>query len=299
MERESIEYAGRTYTRYPNHTRKSKRCFWQNEKGLLHRRVWEDHNGHVPHGQVVKHKDGNTLNCSIDNLYLAPKGGHGAHGPRETLVYKGHTYGRYPESKKRHLRVYWWSGTNCGPRLSLHREIYKDHYGEIPDGMHVHHKDDNPLNNDPTNLELLTQSEHSKHHMDDPERREFARQHMLTTVHSAAAQWKRDNPERVRELASERAINLWNTPGARERHTKQCVVCKQDFKTPMGDSFMCSPKCRAKYRRDSGVDDITLDCPICTKPFTSNRYRKTKTCSRSCAKRLQDRNKREGLRSNG
>ena len=48
-----------------------------------------------------------------------------------------------------------------------YREIYRKHFGEIPEGYHVHHKDGNPLNNDPHNLELLTAEEHSRAHADD------------------------------------------------------------------------------------------------------------------------------------
>lgn len=49
--------------------------------------------------------------------------------------------------------------------LSLHREIYKDHYGDIPDGMEIHHIDFNPLNNNLENLQLLTKFQHQSLHM--------------------------------------------------------------------------------------------------------------------------------------
>lgn len=38
---------------------------------FVHRAVWEEHNGKVPDGMIVMFKDGNKLNCSIDNLMLA------------------------------------------------------------------------------------------------------------------------------------------------------------------------------------------------------------------------------------
>lgn len=37
---------------------------------LLHRHVWEKHNGAIPEGYNVQFKDGNRKNCNIDNLYL-------------------------------------------------------------------------------------------------------------------------------------------------------------------------------------------------------------------------------------
>ena len=35
---------------------------------------------------------------------------------------------------------------------------------EISSGFLVHHRDDNPENNEPENLELMTRAEHAKHH---------------------------------------------------------------------------------------------------------------------------------------
>lgn len=37
---------------------------------LLHRAVWEEHNGPIPDGMFVIFKDGDKLNCSIENLAL-------------------------------------------------------------------------------------------------------------------------------------------------------------------------------------------------------------------------------------
>lgn len=41
-----------------------------------HRVVWEENNGKRPPNAVVKFKDGDTLNCSIDNLYLTDRAGN-------------------------------------------------------------------------------------------------------------------------------------------------------------------------------------------------------------------------------
>lgn len=46
----------------------------------------------------------------------------------------------------------------------LHRLIYEEHYGEIPKGHVVHHKNENKLDNRIENLELLTKGEHTLHH---------------------------------------------------------------------------------------------------------------------------------------
>ena len=41
---------------------------------FLHRAVWEEHNGPIPEGMYISFKDGNKLNCDIDNLMLISKG---------------------------------------------------------------------------------------------------------------------------------------------------------------------------------------------------------------------------------
>ena len=46
----------------------------------------------------------------------------------------------------------------------LHRVIWEEHYGSIPKGYIVHHKDGNKLNNSIDNLELLTNEEHTSLH---------------------------------------------------------------------------------------------------------------------------------------
>lgn len=46
----------------------------------------------------------------------------------------------------------------------LHRAIWKHFKGEIPKGYHIHHIDENKENNDISNLELLSPSEHQKKH---------------------------------------------------------------------------------------------------------------------------------------
>lgn len=38
-----------------------------------HRWLWEQAHGPIPHGYMVKFKDGNPLNCTINNLYLASR----------------------------------------------------------------------------------------------------------------------------------------------------------------------------------------------------------------------------------
>lgn len=46
----------------------------QNNFELKHRIVWGKHYGKIPHNHVVMFKDGDKLNCDIDNLMLVSRG---------------------------------------------------------------------------------------------------------------------------------------------------------------------------------------------------------------------------------
>ena len=45
-----------------------------NKWNLKHRLIWEEHNGEIPQGKLVRFRDNNPLNCNIDNLLLISKG---------------------------------------------------------------------------------------------------------------------------------------------------------------------------------------------------------------------------------
>lgn len=54
------------------------------------------------------------------------------------------------------------SGNNQGKLL--HRMIYEEHYGSIPNGFCIHHLDNDKNNNHPSNLILMSKSNHHKLH---------------------------------------------------------------------------------------------------------------------------------------
>lgn len=47
--------------------------------------------------------------------------------------------------------------------LAVHRVVYQAQIGELSSDMQINHKDGNPSNNHPSNLELVTQSENIRH----------------------------------------------------------------------------------------------------------------------------------------
>lgn len=55
--------------------RQSEGTQWERWE-LLHRAVWEEHNGPIPKDMIIIFKDGDKTNCNISNLELVTRGEH-------------------------------------------------------------------------------------------------------------------------------------------------------------------------------------------------------------------------------
>lgn len=124
---------------------------------------------------------------------------------RETIIYNGKKYHRYPESPRRQLRLYFWRHDKWKePPFSLHRQIWIDNYGEIPEGHVIHHKDENTLNNSIDNLECLAKGKHMSNHMLTEERRAFSKENGKKQAERLVRQlkeWRENNPKKAHEVA--------------------------------------------------------------------------------------------------
>lgn len=91
----------------------------------------------------------------------------------EYYVFNDIVFRRYPDGKHHSQRKYFiCSGVFRAKGIgSLHREIYKAHFGEIPNGFVIHHKDENTLNNSIDNLECIQDAQHRSHHGADNARK--------------------------------------------------------------------------------------------------------------------------------
>jgi len=97
-----------------------------------------------------------------------------------------------------------------------------------------------------------------------------------------AANRRRPDSQKLSNAVAETWVN-------REYRTVTCEQCRIEFQTRAVDPDVrfCSKKCKAKHRRDSGVDDIEKICHQCGGSFTRNRYDKVRHCSQSCAAKCQ------------
>lgn len=218
----------------------------------------------------------------------------GKHGPSETILHNGVAYRRYPESDVRAIRVYYTA--QRGKRL--HRVLYEEAHGvQLPRTTHVHHIDGDPLNNDLSNLEAVDGRKHLSEHMLEPENVAKSRESIKIAIQHAP-EWHRSEEGRAWHRENGRA-----TMAARAIVDCLCKVCGVTFQSKFSNAAMCSPKCRAKDRRESGLDDINFVCPECGIVFRRSKFSKPGCCcSLSCAgrnstaKRLASRARSRGQR---
>lgn len=167
--------------------------------------------------------------------------------------------------------------------IYLHRYVWEFYHGTIPKGYEIHHIDFDKSNNDISNLQCLERHEHKKLHADmlTNEQREWRRNNLNTVARPKAVEWHKS--EIGRKWHSDQAKKaVLNT----RIYDNKCKVCGKEFTSKQKPSNYCSDACKQKFRRMSGVDDVVETCCICGKKFSTNKYRKSKTCSRSCGAKL-------------
>ena len=129
----------------------------------------------------------------------------------------------------------------------LHRAVWEYHNGKIPDGYHIHHKDENRNNNDITNLTLLKGSDHLSKHMSKDERKAKSREDVKKAI-AAAPKWHRS--DKGKEWHSERGKANWKARGAQ---TYTCSYCGKEFQTKhiyaANSNHFCHQNCKAAFRR--------------------------------------------------
>jgi hypothetical protein len=216
----------------------------------------------------------------------------------ETIVYKGITFRRYPDAPGWSARRYYVPGIEDRNRGvdSLHREIWRDHNGPIPDGHHIHHADFDQDNNDPSNLVCLTPEEHIRVHQEHGHTYPDDWWQHLAAIRPLAAAWHRSDAGRA--WHREHAKRAWQTRTPLKRQCEQCSAAFDSISVRADDRF-CSNKCKSAWRRASGVDDEVRQCERCGTDFTINRYQKARYCGRLCGARARRAREAAGLQPDG
>ena len=119
----------------------------------------------------------NDMVLACGDMLCYPQGGKKKGQKREReLLLKFHPIG-YEKivngcfyRRVQYSRIVYESSLNCIPFtdfvFQLQNNIGIDKLKFVPKGIDIHHKDENPLNNDPDNLVEMSHEDHARHHME-------------------------------------------------------------------------------------------------------------------------------------
>ena len=183
--------------------------------------------------------------------------------------------GGYSFRKDKKTGYYLSSKKIDGKRKRLHVFVWEAANGEVPSGYEVHHVDRNKDNNDINNLVLLSVAEHRKLHADG--QKESKRNCIVSYALPKAIEWHKSKEGKA-----------WHAEHAREQWENKplimakCTYCGKTFETKKSYSenqnSFCSNKCKAAYRRMTGIDNEERECVSCGKKFVINKYYKQQKC---------------------
>ena len=125
--------------------------------------------------------------------------------------------------------------------VRLHRVVWEHFNGPVPEGHHIHHKDENRANNQPENLECLPGASHISHHSKGK-----ANWRCIEAGIEAAKVWHKSDEGREwhRQHYHDNCVDKLH-----ERVAKTCPVCGTEFTAKKHGKF-CHPNCKAKdFRR--------------------------------------------------
>ena len=167
----------------------------------------------------------------------------------DSVEFNGNVYRRYPDSPRPHLRKYY-----SRSRSFLHRVIWEDAYGEIPEGHHIHHKDGNHLNNDLDNLQCLPVAEHHREHSDEYSKRgrSDAQIKHLASIRTKAAAWHKSD-----EGLAWHALHGKRSWLNRVKIGLVCQECGTAFESFFSDAKFCGKPCQNKawYKAHPGYEE--------------------------------------------
>lgn len=189
----------------------------------------------------------------------------------------------------------------------LHRRIWEDARGPIPEHHHVHHRDGDRGNNALDNLELLSRSEHASWHYPHTlaphgdlarrnakasQARAYARRRRVprTCAHCGGAFYVGSSLSKGRKFCSERCYYHATKPDPWRPEPRRCVECGSEFTATRETHRFCSARCRIAdfHKRASERVERIVACAQCGAKFRSARVN-ARYCSDRCKQRYNHR----------
>ena len=178
------------------------------------------------------------------------------------------------------------SGHYVTASTGIHRFVWQYYHGEIPDGYHIHHVDENKTNNAVENLQCMTKQDHQSLHNKQP----FYEERVCRTCGKIFIVQKA-----CQKLA------MYCSKKCQSKVNRICSLCGEEFLTT---SYKPAEHCRSSARKVSWEKRRAQNpirpscqkrCPICGKSFVVKPgHEKTQCCSRSCGHKLQWQTRKSG-----
>ena len=172
---------------------------------------------------------------------------------------------------------------------NLHRRVWMDHFGEIPENCHIHHVDGNTKNNNITNLQCLPAFIHlSRAAKTNRWLKSVENKAHLASIRDKCSAWHKS--EEGKGWHSRAMKNSWVK---RKKTSVKCVECGKEYEASFPSrAKYCHQNCRENARKKSGIENENRVCVVCKKYFVINKYCRTKTCCRSCSDSMKQENAR-------
>jgi len=175
---------------------------------------------------------------------------------------------------------------NSSNHVRLHVFVWEQANCKVPKGYHVHHDNGDKNDNRLINLRLMSRREHIILHGKNltAEEREWRRRNLAEKARPKASDWHRS--EEGRKWHKEQARQLSKKMLA-QKIEHICTVCGKHYFSHHHDGKFCSPNCKTKGRKRTGIDNVQRICVICGNTFIADKNNKTRTCSIRCRAQLR------------
>ena len=197
----------------------------------------------------------------------------------EEVIYNNVVYYRKPNHHDIRCKYFRRRG-RCRDKTVeryLHRQVWVDHFGKIPEGFHIHHKNHDVTNNLIDNLECISRAKHFEEHKAERLNWAFSKENKanLDKGRIHGINWMKT------DMGRDHAKKLGIIQKEKSKKIKQCVVCLTSFEAYdlIKVAMYCSNDClkiAAKGKKK------TIVCEICHKSIEINRYSKSTCCYGKC-----------------
>lgn len=205
---------------------------------------------------------------------------------KETVIYKGFKFNRYPEAKRVPDRRYYNGHVKIDGKWykkRLHVFIWEWNNGKVTPGYHVHHIDGNFNNNELNNLACIKGSEHMSEH----------NKNVSPELNALRIKVLRDSDLKAREWHKSEAGHEWHkqqfAKSIGSDEITKCKECGNEFQKVTKRSMFCSRRCKNRYiardaRRRYTTKKIAI-CEVCSKEFKPIPNNAGRFCSNECYQR--------------